>query len=183
MAYLLCANNKATAWLSQYVISPHRLFIVKRAREKKAPVQEASPAWDCEQGSLPIEPSPPSFKDITALSPPETTTASSVPPVGIEQAPSAVFVAKQVQNASRQHWLPWQDRFLVQEISSHWPFLAPAEKAREEAWDRLAAVMLEDSAQKGVAIDRTGDSCRARFKRLVKAHKVSCCIMYRGYSL
>ncbi|KJA13661.1 hypothetical protein HYPSUDRAFT_209361 [Hypholoma sublateritium FD-334 SS-4] len=140
--------------------------------KKKAPAREASPAWDCEQGSLPHESSVPPHPDIAATDSSQITV-NSAPSVDNEQAPSAAFRSRQAQNARRQHWLPWQDRFLVQEIFSHRPFLAPAGKAREEAWDKLAVALLEDSAQSGSAIDRTGDSCRSRFKRLVDAHKSS----------
>ena len=62
----------------------------------------------------------------------------------------------------------------MQEISNHQPFLTPAGKACEDAWDKLVITILEDSTRNGSVIDRTGNSCHSRFKRLVDAHKVHC---------
>lgn len=81
-------------------------------------------------------------------------------------------MSKQVKNARRPHWQPWQDRFLAEEALAHKPFLEPKGAPIQVVWDALAAKMLEDSAKKGTAIDRTGAACRARFKVIMDGHQV-----------
>ena len=71
-------------------------------------------------------------------------------------------------------WLPWQDRFLAQEVYTHRPF--ESEKGKErEAWDVLAEELKKDSAKQGPksVISRNGEACRVRMARLVEAHRVS----------
>ena len=173
-SFVLCKQG-SHIMASCCVSSPYWLLMAKHAWKKKAPAWVTSPAWDCQQGSLPKELLPPPPPDITALGSSQDTV-NSAPPVGNEQAPSAAFNSWQSQNAQGQHWLPWQDWFLVQEISNHWPFLPAVGKACKDAWDKLAMATLEDSTQNGLVINRTGSSCHSWFKHLVDAHKV-CCYM------
>ena len=70
--------------------------------------------------------------------------------------------------------LPWQDRFLAQEVYKHRPFEAGRGKERE-AWDFMAEELRKDSSKQGPksVISRNGEACRARMTRLIEAHKVS----------
>ena len=71
-------------------------------------------------------------------------------------------------------WLPWQDRFLAQEVYKHRPFEAGRGKERE-AWEILAEELKKDSTNQGPksVICRNGEACRARMTRLIEAHRVS----------
>ena len=70
-------------------------------------------------------------------------------------------------------WLPWQDRYLAQEVLKHRPFAA-GRGNEGSAWVTLAEELRKDSGRQGLqsVIDRTGEACRARMKLLLQAHQV-----------
>lgn len=74
-------------------------------------------------------------------------------------------------------WLPWEDRFLAQEVYKHRPFAAGHGK-EGVAWEVLAEELRKDSEKQGPrsTISRTGEACRARMKLLIAAHRV--CLDY-----
>ena len=71
-------------------------------------------------------------------------------------------------------WLPWQDRYLAQEVYRHRPFAAGRGKDGD-AWNKLAQELKQDSEKQGPksVIARTGEACKARMKRILDAHRVS----------
>ncbi|KAJ6568690.1 hypothetical protein B0H19DRAFT_1349307 [Mycena capillaripes] len=77
----------------------------------------------------------------------------------------------QSQNARSPPWLAWQDRSLIQEVDRLRPFNAPRGDAAKNAWDTLAVELRKNRNANGSVINRTGAACRARFQKLVKAHK------------
>lgn len=81
--------------------------------------------------------------------------------------------ARQKRNGGRGKWMPWQDRYLASETWALRPFAQPKNE-RAAAWDALAARMLADSTQQGPnsVIDRTGNACRGRMKKLLDIHRV-----------
>ncbi|KAJ7725538.1 hypothetical protein B0H16DRAFT_1736055 [Mycena metata] len=79
--------------------------------------------------------------------------------------------AVQSQNARSPPWLPWHDRALITEAEKHRPFNAARGDASRNAWETLAVELLKSSTLNGTPINRTGAACRARFQKLVKAHK------------
>jgi hypothetical protein len=79
----------------------------------------------------------------------------------------------QSKNARSQPWRPWQDRALIQNANKLRPFDAARGDATRNAWDNFSVDLLKDSALNGTPINRTGEACRARFQKLIKAHKVS----------
>jgi hypothetical protein len=134
--------------------------------------KEPYPAWECEAGDLPneptpIDPSPTPFIETEHSTTPTTPTPSSEPATTPEGTP------RQVKNARNARWQPWQDRFLALEAIKHRPFLEARKNATQEAWDRMAEEMCRDSSQKGTVIDCTGSACRARFKLIIEAHMAS----------
>ena len=76
-------------------------------------------------------------------------------------------------------WLPWQDRFLAQEVYRHRPFTAGRGKDGE-AWAQLAEELKKDSERQGPksVIARTGEACKARMKRILDAHRVNSFLSY-----
>ena len=146
---------------------PSSLMPTTRSKTRRS-AKEPSPAWQCESGELPKEPTPPASP---SLEPAQTET--STPPLSIpEPSPEPAETSRQARNASNSRWLPWQDRFLASEAVRLCPFLEARGTPIQEAWDRLAEEMRRDSGQKGTVIDRTGSACRARFKLIIEAHKV-----------
>lgn len=101
-----------------------------------------------------------------------TTSESPSPAQDSSQDNSSATTARPRTGASR--WLPWQDRFLAQEVYKLRPFSAG--KGKEgEAWDNLAEDLRKDSERQGQKslISRTGMACRARMKKLLDVHRVS----------
>jgi len=112
-----------------------------------------SQSWDCEDGPLPSEEGE----------------------EGTENNPAS---SSQAKNASSPHWAPWQDRLLAQQAIILQPFLKPPRQIKV-AWETLAETLLEESTKLGPhsIIERSGDSCRSRFERLVKYQRV-CYFLY-----
>ncbi|KDQ23595.1 hypothetical protein PLEOSDRAFT_171138 [Pleurotus ostreatus PC15] len=111
------------------------------------PVQhQPSPAWDCEQGSLP---------DDSSQTPEDTTSQ------------------RQSKNARSPRWLPWQDRHLIKEVDNVRPFDEPNTKMVTKAWETLAETLRQHTALEGPqsVIDRTAYACRKRFEKLIQSHK------------
>ena len=91
-----------------------------------------------------------------------------------QDSPEKADSAQIHQRLTGPRWLPWQDRFLAQEVYKHRPFEAGRGKERE-AWDFMAEELRKDSSKQGPksVISRNGEACRARMTRLIEAHKVS----------
>jgi hypothetical protein len=134
-------------------------FAGSPSREDSAgpPEKEQSP-FVPSHASSPSHPSPPQSRD------PEEPDS--------DDAITQVMRNTQAQNARSPPWLAWQDRALFQEAERLRPFNAARGDAARNAWDALAVELLKNSSAIGSAINRTGAACRARFQKLVKAHKV-----------
>ena len=145
----------------------------KKGRKKKPKPVPESPTWDCESGSLPVESFPSSTQQPACSASPHPDDGTSTPAL-TEPVPSATFLNRQSHNGRRTHWQAWQDRYLVQEVLKLRPFQQPAGKLRDAAWDQLAQELFNDSSKVGPksVIDRTGDACWTRFKKLLEFHKV-----------
>ena len=91
-----------------------------------------------------------------------------------QDSPEKADSAQIHQRLTGPRWLPWQDRFLAQEVYKHRPFEAGRGKERE-AWEILAEELKKDSTNQGPksVICRNGEACRARMTRLIEAHRVS----------
>ena len=122
------------------------------------PCTESQP-WDCEDGPLPSGDDDETMDDNLAAS-------------------------SQAKNASSPHWAPWQDRLLAQQAYILQPFLKPPRQIKV-AWDALVKALLEESTKLGPnsIIKRSGDSCHARFDRLVKFQRVRHCLDFPGHLL
>jgi hypothetical protein len=151
----------------------------KRAskKQKKSTKRIASPAWDCEDSSLPEgsqDPHTPPAAHNASLSQAPSGSSSQQHQDSALQSQQPISDLRQSQNAKGAPWKPWQDRFLASEVDKLRPFLQPAGPLRKAAWNELAKVLLEDSKALGPEsmIDRTGEACRSRFARLLDAQKV-----------
>lgn len=122
-----------------------------------APRAESQP-WDCEGGPLPS-------KDCE------------------EDTENCPISSSQAKNASSPHWAPWQDRLLAQQAIILQPFLKPPRQIKA-AWEALAETLLEESTKLGPysIIERSGDSCRSRFDRLVKYQRVRYSVWFFWWS-
>ncbi|KIJ46689.1 hypothetical protein M422DRAFT_29193 [Sphaerobolus stellatus SS14] len=144
---ITCSHNKSTR--------------VEQARE--------SPEWQCEDSSLPS--GDVGEEEVTQHSTPSRLSSSESRSVS-ERFESIQLETKQSQNARSPRWQPWQDRFLAAEVLKLRPFLEPRSLA-QEAWDKLAEEMRIDSLKMGSGseVKRTGSACRARFTKLLEAHR------------
>lgn len=79
-------------------------------------------------------------------------------------------------NAANGCWLAWHDRVLAKVVFDKRPFDA-ARGSTSREWKEVAVACKD--ASKG-EINRSGDACKNRMKRLVEIHKVSTLILLRG---
>ncbi|KAF8954131.1 hypothetical protein BDZ97DRAFT_1928712 [Flammula alnicola] len=139
----------------------------KPRKKRQIKARPKSPKWQCETGSLPED-----EDEVPSPVQPETQQWNTEPSEADEQPPAdSALHLKQAKNARSPLWLPWQDRFLASEALKLRPFLEPRGKPAQDAWDHLAQCLFEDSITLGSAIQRSGPACRARFKKLLEAHK------------
>jgi hypothetical protein len=131
---------------------------------------EGSPAWTVDsEGNLPSRtPSP------TAL----VTSESEDEVDELEDDPSASQLVSQAAiNARRPRWKPFQDRMLAEVVEEYRPFELTGRDEARNAWQRISVKLFERSMANGATpdniINRTGESCRARFKTLLDKHRVS----------
>ena len=110
--------------------------------------KEPYPAWQCDSGELPKEPTPPASPSLEPAQTETSTTLLSIP--------EPAEISRLARNASNSCWLPWQDQFLASKAIRLHPFLEARGTPIQEAWDRLAEEMHQDSGQKGTVIDCTG---------------------------
>jgi len=97
----------------------------------------------------------------------EQTDHSTALPAASQEAPSTAT------ETPGTHWQPWQDRLLAAEVYNSRPFEVSGSRESAAAWDDVAA-RIRDASRKsewGVDLIRTGEACKARMQRLLKAHK------------
>ncbi|KIJ47961.1 hypothetical protein M422DRAFT_248102 [Sphaerobolus stellatus SS14] len=161
----LCLPAQATAHPIQPQLLRRMPPVTRRQAQQHQP--ERSPSWECETGSLPVDDSQPPSPTSSPNSDIGSNTGVGSDEEDFEDPSNN---NKHVRNARSPNWLPWQDRFLLREVSAHRPFLASRHDAAAE-WNSLAARLKENSRKQGSMIDRTGPGCRSRFRRLVLAHR------------
>ena len=122
--------------------------------------QRDSPGWDCESGELPE-------------GTPTTADETPTPPSADETKDTQVTpeVNTQSTNARSGNWLPWQDCMLAQIINEIWPFNEPHGLPTHEAWDTVSQQLLAVTSLT-TPVRRTGEACKARFKKLINWHQV-----------
>ncbi|KAJ7041322.1 hypothetical protein C8F04DRAFT_1230408 [Mycena alexandri] len=172
-----------------YIILPTKATMRTRSKARAAPPpspkhqenKSPSPDWEVDsQGKLrtPSEDrESPAEKELSPFVPTHSESPSPAPS-GVsehegqeDEGTDPALSAVQSQNACSPPWLPWHDRALIMEAEKHRPFNAARGDASKNAWDTLAVELLKSSTLNGALINRTGAACRARFQKLVKAHK------------
>jgi hypothetical protein len=141
------------------------------SRESHSPLGSPEQANEGPPDALEKERSP--YVPSPSPSSPDQHDKDSESESGTEDVVILPVNTTQSQNARSPPWLPWHDRSLIQTAERLRPFNAPRGDATKNAWDDFAVELLKDSTTNGTQINRTGAACRARFQKLLKAHKVS----------
>lgn len=120
------------------------------------PPRAESQPWGCEDGPLPSE----DDEEVIGNTP---------------------ILSSRARNASTPHWAAWQDRLLAQQALILQPFLKPSRQVKA-AWESFSETLLQESSKLGPlsVIERSGDSCRSRFERLVKFQRVCYLFLLTG---
>ncbi|KIJ37148.1 hypothetical protein M422DRAFT_260303 [Sphaerobolus stellatus SS14] len=113
--------------------------VTRRQAQQHQP--ERSPSWECETGSLPVDDSQPPSPTSSPNSDIGSDTGVGSDEEDFEDPSNN---NKHVRNARSPNWLPWQDRFLLREVSAHRPILASRHDAAAER-NSLAARLKENS--------------------------------------
>ncbi|KAF5367532.1 hypothetical protein D9758_003603 [Tetrapyrgos nigripes] len=75
-------------------------------------------------------------------------------------------------NRQSSNWLPWQDRALIQQVNKVRPFEAKGKSGQK--WEEVSHDLLQSQSEDGTKktpIQRSGESCKRRFNRLIEAHQ------------
>ncbi|KAF7310148.1 Myb-like domain-containing protein [Mycena indigotica] len=158
-----------------------------RARSQAAPTATVTPTPTPTPEPTPTpDPTPPRYSpdwdlDDTEFQPEREQSHSPTPALLSEEEPSSDDEApnagspssdsRQARNARGAAWLPYQDRLLVEQVEVLRPFDAGRGAALMAAWDSLSVQLASASRIKGKEISKSGNACKARFLKLLKAHR------------